>query len=605
MGAVYEAIDKRFDEPIALKEINFDSADEKQGAMIRKAFEREAKSLAKAKHEAVPYVRDYFAENNQQFLVMELVEGEDLGEMLKKRKAPFPVEEATDWMFQLLDALDYLHNLKPPIIHRDIKPQNLKLTARHRLKLLDFGIARSTDKTATITKQTFVGASLNYSPIEQILRVIDPTFREFIILRHKEKAETILRQDTNARCDIYSLGSTFFHLLTNHPPVDATKRILDVWEGKTDPLPNPSLLNPQIPATVSDCLLKAMEIERRKRYSSALEMQEALFIALDKVKTTSLEFRRKTSADTLVLASNPDLKVEQPTEVLSAPPTFVSPPAQVDKPDAEVTAVLLTPPPSTFPPLQSDKPNSVPTDISLTLPSDPSFEVPVAETQISLSQSSSDESTFVKFPQTQSNVSASRSDLTGVSYLEGLIDQKNTVAKIAPQTIPKVEETPSTLNNKMLWLIPIALVGFVGMSLIGGMIWMLMPSSNSAASNTAAANRISTASTATPSEGATPTPAPVETQSDTSSGSLESAPKPSSTETTSSSTSAPPKPAPAKQPVEKPVEKPAPVERTVDEKPAPAKPAPAKPASAKPAPAKPTPAKSAQDPRCVLTNSCQ
>ncbi len=276
MGAVYEAIDERFGEPIALKEIIIELEDDSQKKVINKAFEREAKTLAKAKHETVPFVRDYFSESDKQYLVMELIEGEDLSELLKKYKQPFPLEESVKWLFQLLDALDYLHNLQPPIIHRDIKPQNLKLNSRRRIKLLDFGVARNEDKSAALTKQTFVGATLNYSPIEQIMRVMDSTFREFIVLKHHEKAEVVLQQDTDARCDIYALGATFYHLLTNQVPVDATKRTLSVWEGKPDPLIQPVILNPNIPVGISDCILKAMAIDRENRYSSALEMQEVL-----------------------------------------------------------------------------------------------------------------------------------------------------------------------------------------------------------------------------------------------------------------------------------------------------------------------------------------
>lgn len=276
MGAVYEAIDERFGEPIALKEIIIELEDDSQKKVINMAFEREAKTLAKAKHETVPFVRDYFSESDKQYLVMELIEGEDLSELLKKYKQPFPLEESVKWLFQLLDALDYLHNLQPPIIHRDIKPQNLKLNSRRRIKLLDFGVARNEDKSAALTRQTFVGATLNYSPIEQIMRVMDSTFREFIVLKHDEKAEVVLQQDTDARCDIYALGATFYHLLTNQIPVDATKRTLSVWEGKPDPLIQPVILNPNIPVGISDCILKAMAIDREDRYYSALEMQEVL-----------------------------------------------------------------------------------------------------------------------------------------------------------------------------------------------------------------------------------------------------------------------------------------------------------------------------------------
>lgn len=116
-GAVYEAIDERFGTPIALKEIIIDAVSKNQIDLILKAFEREAKSLAKIRHEAVPFVRDYFSEFDRRFLVMELVEGDDLASQLAKRSTPFPVEDVLKWLEQLLNTLDYLHSLNPPIIH--------------------------------------------------------------------------------------------------------------------------------------------------------------------------------------------------------------------------------------------------------------------------------------------------------------------------------------------------------------------------------------------------------------------------------------------------------------------------------------------------------
>jgi serine/threonine protein kinase len=280
MGAVYEAIDDRFGEPIALKEVRFESDEVAAGGqleLMKKAFEREAKSLAKARHEVVPYVRDYFFEQDRQYLVMELVQGDDLGRLLAKRDGPFPPDTILDWMLQILDALDYLHTMSPPIIHRDIKPENLKITDRGRVKLLDFGIAKSIESgDFTITNQTFVGATLNYSPIEQILRVLNPTFRDFICLKHQERAEKVLHQATDARSDIYAFGATFYHLVTDKPPTDVVKRTLDVWEGRGDPLPAPADVHPDVPASLSRCLMHAMEIDRDDRYGSAAEMIEDL-----------------------------------------------------------------------------------------------------------------------------------------------------------------------------------------------------------------------------------------------------------------------------------------------------------------------------------------
>ncbi len=132
-----------------------------------------------------------------------------------------------------------------------------------------------------MTNQTFVGATLDYAPIEQILPAITPTFREFIVLKHEAKAKAVLEQNTDARCDIYAVGATFYHLLTNCVPVDSTKRTLEIWEGNEDPLPNPcEIKSGDFRRQFRRGLLKALEIERENRFSSAIEMQEALKTAL-------------------------------------------------------------------------------------------------------------------------------------------------------------------------------------------------------------------------------------------------------------------------------------------------------------------------------------
>lgn len=297
MGAVYEAHDNVFDTTIALKEILLDlskNTTPAQREMIKLAFEREGKILAKVNHESFPHVRDYFQDNDRQFLVMELVDGDDFGELLDERGEPFPVTDVMRWSEQLLDALDYLHTLNPPVIHRDIKPQNLKLTSRGKVKLLDFGIAKGNDaqKNTTITNQTFVAATLHYSPLEQIYRVLDPTFREVIAYQFKDKAGEIMEQNADARSDIYALGATVYHLLTNTLPIDALKRSLEIWAGKPDPLVNAYALNPQIPPAVSNALHKAMDIEHGKRFASAKEMQTAFREAFKTEQTREEEAKR-------------------------------------------------------------------------------------------------------------------------------------------------------------------------------------------------------------------------------------------------------------------------------------------------------------------------
>src|SRR4051812_48283521 len=124
MGAVYVATDERFGSTVAIKETlcmddNF-----------RKAIEREARLLNSLKHVALPRVSDHFEEDNGLFLVMEFIPGDDVGSMLEPGENKFTVQQIMKWADQLLDALDYLHNQENPVIHRDIKPQNLKITPR-------------------------------------------------------------------------------------------------------------------------------------------------------------------------------------------------------------------------------------------------------------------------------------------------------------------------------------------------------------------------------------------------------------------------------------------------------------------------------------------
>ena len=197
MGAVYEALDQRLDTTVALKETLF--AEER----LRKQFEREARLLARLHHQALPRVSDHFSEGDGQFLVMQYVAGDDLSAMLVQRNGPFPQEEVLRWADQLCDALDYLHTQDPEIIHRDIKPQNLKLTARGQIVLLDFGLAKGYAGQASVvtTSASIFGYTPNYAPLEQVQGL-----------------------GTDARSDIYALAATLFHLLTNVKPPDALSR---------------------------------------------------------------------------------------------------------------------------------------------------------------------------------------------------------------------------------------------------------------------------------------------------------------------------------------------------------------------------------------------
>ena len=111
MGAVYEATDLRLKISVALKQTLV------TGAQFRKAFQREALLLASLRHAALPVVTDYFAEGDEQFLVMQFIPGPDLATQLAKRGQPFPVDQVLGWADQLLKVLAYLHRQQPAVIH--------------------------------------------------------------------------------------------------------------------------------------------------------------------------------------------------------------------------------------------------------------------------------------------------------------------------------------------------------------------------------------------------------------------------------------------------------------------------------------------------------
>ena len=269
MGTVYEARALRLNATVALKETHFE--DER----LRRQFEREAQLLANLRHPALPRVIDHFDEPDGLYLVMDFVEGEDLWEMLKKRAAPFPVADVLKWAGQLLDALEYLHTQTPPVIHRDIKPQNIKLGEGDRLILLDFGLAKGMSEGAQslVSSRTVMGYSLPYAPLEQILQ-IDEHSREQLSVLNPEEVERVRHSGTDRRSDLYSAGATLLHLLTAKVPVTSPTRAISVWSSRADPLED--ALARGVPESLRAFVRRSMTLDPVQRFASAAEMRDAL-----------------------------------------------------------------------------------------------------------------------------------------------------------------------------------------------------------------------------------------------------------------------------------------------------------------------------------------
>ncbi|MDT4895076.1 MAG: eukaryotic-like serine/threonine-protein kinase [Acidobacteriota bacterium] len=329
MGTVYEATDERFESQVALKQTHFTE----EG--LRRQFEREARLLNKLRHPAMTRVIDYFSEADNQFLVMDYVPGEDLGAMLESNGGrPLPMDDVFSWGDQLLDALDYIHSQNPPIIHRDIKPQNLKLTERNRIILLDFGLAKGSvgGMTTVATTRSVLGYSLAYAPLEQILKV-EGHWIELLSVSNAEEVEKILTKGTDPRSDLYSLAATMLHLMTGKPPPNAPTRALSVWTGRPDSLY--AALSHGVSREVGEVLTRAMTLTLDERFASAEEMREALRKAHRPPTQRSSEARTETVPPTIV-----ELPLTQraPQQESAPPPSTVASLQEAGKPISTIAS---------------------------------------------------------------------------------------------------------------------------------------------------------------------------------------------------------------------------------------------------------------------------
>lgn len=241
-GAVYRAWDLTLKQPVALKE-NLEIGQEAQ-----RQFEREATLMASLRHPNLPRVIDHFIIPGQgQYLVMDFVEGQNLEDLLAQQGRPFTEQEIMPWFEQVCGALAYLHSLTPPIIHRDIKPQNIIITPASQAILVDFGISKIYDANS----RTTIGAKAvtpGYSPPEQYGGGV-----------------------TDSRADIYSLGSTLYFLLTNNHPPESVLRVA----GNT-PLTPPRQLNTCISSSMEQAILRATDVSTSRRFQSIAELQQSL-----------------------------------------------------------------------------------------------------------------------------------------------------------------------------------------------------------------------------------------------------------------------------------------------------------------------------------------
>jgi serine/threonine protein kinase len=234
----------------AVKEMVISAPDPQMRALTIKSFEREASMLAMLDHPAIPDVSDYFTEGDRSYLVLELIRGKDLDEWLEEQTDYLDQETAITWAIQVCDALYHLHSQKPqPIVFRDVKPSNIMLDHRRRIRLIDFGIAKVFEMG---DKGTMIGTE-GYSPPEQYRGQAEPAG------------------------DIYALGATIHHLLTRQDP-----RLEPPFTFAERPI---GRVNPQVTPAFEAIIMRCLAYDPKDRFADAKALKDALEVLLQRPGT--------------------------------------------------------------------------------------------------------------------------------------------------------------------------------------------------------------------------------------------------------------------------------------------------------------------------------
>jgi serine/threonine-protein kinase len=263
MGAVYLAQDQNLGGvERAVKEMIQSSIEEETQKKAVEDFRRESMILSTLDHPSIPTIYDYFFDETQGrfYLVMKYISGGDLTGRL--RAAPggrIDERTVTEWSIQVCEVLAYLHGLPSTIVYRDLKPSNIMLDGNTgRVMLIDFGIARSIN--ADERGVTAVG-TMGYAPPELFSGQVEP------------------------RSDIYSLGSTMFHLLTGADPQNNPLLIFDFQKN-----PRPRQINSQLSDQIEKILMRAVEYSADHRFSSAEEMRRVLSEHLENLRRGAVTY---------------------------------------------------------------------------------------------------------------------------------------------------------------------------------------------------------------------------------------------------------------------------------------------------------------------------
>jgi serine/threonine protein kinase len=280
MGRVYQAWDTEYRRSVAVKEMLQENLSPGKLSQAQRQFEKEASILQRLpRHAHIPEIFAFFSEGGRSYLVMQFIEGQNLLQLMRRYPGwQLPIDKVVRYALQLCDVLSFLHQQTPPIIFRDLKPENVMVSTGESIYLIDFGIARFFTPEKVADTQPFM--SQGYAAPEAFWGTTEP------------------------RSDLYSLGATLHHCLTGFHPKDSPQPFY---------FHSAQSYNVQVPSSLDRFLLKLVSTQKQERYANAHEaLQE-----LQHIMTAASDTTVRTSVKRTEPVSNPfyDPKTGQALEM--------------------------------------------------------------------------------------------------------------------------------------------------------------------------------------------------------------------------------------------------------------------------------------------------